>query len=56
MNPLQCLGGSRKDPSHGNGGHSSHNGGHKRDNDPCERHLKKHHHKKHHHKKQHHCH
>jgi hypothetical protein len=29
--------------------------GPKREDDPCERRLKKHHHNKHHHKKHHHC-
>jgi len=42
--------------SQGHQGHHGHSGGHKREDDPCERRLKKHHHKKHHHKKHHHCH
>ena len=52
---FQFLGKDWQKPSGGNEGRS-HNGGHKRDDDPCERRLKKHHHKKHHHKKHHHCH
>ena len=53
---FQFLGKDWQKPSGGNGGHSSHNGGHKREDDPCERRLKKHHHKKHRHNKHRHCH